>query len=261
MVIVMKRLVSFISILFASVALLSATEKGDTLKLMSYNLRFGELASMEQFAQYISTEQPDIVALQECDWATKRPRAPHQNGVRFVNELAYHTGMFGVYGKSINYAGGYYGIGLLSKYPILRFERVLLPNDGKTEQRSILVADIELPGGKVITFVNTHLEVKTAKMRIEQVQFIKEYLKDCPNQLFLAGDMNAIPDTKEMEMLREEWKDLTNRVFTYHSARPEIKIDYIYTKPAENVELLSTEVKEDVKLSDHFPVISTIVLH
>ena len=261
MVIVMKRLVSFISILFASVALLSATEKGDTLKLMSYNLRFGELASMEQFAQYISTEQPDIVALQECDWATNRTRAPHQNGVRFVNELAYHTGMFGVYGKSINYAGGYYGIGLLSKYPILRFERVLLPNDGKTEQRSILVADIELPGGKVITFVNTHLEVKTAKMRIEQVEFIKEYLKDCPNQLFLAGDMNAIPDTKEMEMLREEWNDLTNRVFTYHSSRPEIKIDYIYTKPAENVELLSTEVKEDVKLSDHFPVISTIVLH
>ena len=261
MVIVMKRLVSFISILFASVALLSATEKGDTLKLMSYNLRFGELASMEQFAQYISSEQPDIVALQECDWATKRTRAPHQNGVRFVNELAYHTGMFGVYGKSINYAGGYYGIGLLSKYPILRFERVLLPNDGKTEQRSILVADIELPGGKVITFVNTHLEVKTAKMRIEQVEFIKEYLKDCPNQLFLAGDMNAIPETKEMEMLREEWNDLTNRVFTYHSSRPEIKIDYIYTKPAENVELLSTEVKEDVKLSDHFPVISTIVLH
>ena len=261
MVIVMKRLVSFISILFASVVLLSATEKGDTLKLMSYNLRFGELASMEQFAQYISSEQPDIVALQECDWATKRTRAPHQNGVRFVNELAYHTGMFGVYGKSINYAGGYYGIGLLSKYPILRFERVLLPNDGKTEQRSILVADIELPGGKVITFVNTHLEVKTAKMRIEQVEFIKEYLKDCPNQLFLAGDMNAIPDTKEMEMLREEWNDLTNRVFTYHSSRPEIKIDYIYTKTAENVELLSTEVKEDVKLSDHFPVISTIVLH
>lgn len=261
MVIVMKRLVSFISILFASVALLSATEKGDTLKLMSYNLRFGELASMEQFAQYISSEQPDIVALQECDWATKRTRAPHQNGVRFVNELAYHTGMFGVYGKSINYAGGYYGIGLLSKYPILRFERVLLPNDGKTEQRSILVADIELPGGRVITFVNTHLEVKTAKMRIEQVEFIKEYLKDCPNQLFLAGDMNAIPDTKEMEMLREEWNDLTNRVFTYHSSRPEIKIDYIYTKPAENVELLSTEVREDVKLSDHFPVISTIVLH
>jgi endonuclease/exonuclease/phosphatase family metal-dependent hydrolase len=179
----------------------------------------------------------------------------------FVNELAYHTGMFGIYGKSINYTGGYYGIGILSRYPILRYERVLLPNDGKTEQRSMLIADIELPNGTVITFVNTHLEVKTAQMRIEQVQFINEYLKDCPNHLFLAGDMNAIPDTEEMEMLRQGWSDITDRVFTYSTSKPQIKIDYIYTKPSENVELLGTEVQEDIKLSDHFPVISTIVLH
>ena len=257
----MKRIITLISILFASAAVMSAAEKGDTLKLMTYNLRFGELASMEQIADYISSQQPDIVALQECDWATNRTRAPHQNGVKFVNELAYHTGMFGIYGKSINYAGGYYGIGLLSRYPILRYERVLLPNDGKTEQRSMLVADIELPDGRVITFVNTHLEVKTAQMRIEQVQFIKEYLKDCPNQLFLAGDMNATPDTEEMEMLRQGWTDLTDRVYTYSTSKPQIKIDYIYAKPAENVELLGTAVKEDVMLSDHFPVISTIVLH
>ena len=257
----MKRIITLISILFASAAVMSAAEKGDTLKLMTYNLRFGELASMEQIADYISSQQPDIVALQECDWATNRTRAPHQNGVKFVNELAYHTGMFGIYGKSINYAGGYYGIGLLSRYPILRYERVLLPNDGKTEQRSMLVADIELPDGQVITFVNTHLEVKTAQMRIEQVQFINEYLKDCPNQLFLAGDMNPTPDTEEMEMLRQGWTDLTDRVFTYSTSKPQIKIDYIYTKPSENVELLGTEVQEDIKLSDHFPVISTIVLH
>ena len=257
----MKRIITLISILFASAAVMSAADKGDTLKLMTYNLRFGELASMEQIADYISSQQPDIVALQECDWATNRTRAPHQNGVKFVNELAYHTGMFGIYGKSINYAGGYYGIGLLSRYPILRYERVLLPNDGKTEQRSMLVADIELPDGQVITFVNTHLEVKTAQMRIEQVQFINEYLKDCPNHLFLAGDMNAIPDTEEMEMLRQGWYDITDRVFTYSTSKPQMKIDYIYTKPSENVELLGTEVKEDIKLSDHFPVISTIVLH
>ena len=254
-----RRIITLIGIFLASVAVMSAAEKGDTLKLMTYNLRFGELASMEQIADYISSQQPDIVALQECDWATNRTRAPHQNGVKFVNELAYHTGMFGIYGKSINYAGGYYGIGLLSRYPILRYERVLLPNDGKTEQRSMLIADIELPDGQVITFVNTHLEVKTAQMRIEQVQFINEYLKDCPNQLFLAGDMNATPDTEEMEMLRQGWTDLTDRVFTYSTSKPQIKIDYIYAKPAENVELLGTAVNEGVMLSDHFPVISTIV--
>ena len=261
MVVVMKRLFLLLGFILSASFAVSAAEKGDTLKLMTYNLRFGELASMQQIGEYIASENPDIVAVQECDWATKRKRAVHQNGVKFVNELAYHTGMFGIYGKSINYAGGYYGIGLLSKYPILSYERVLLPNDGKTEQRSMLIADIELPDGKVITFVNTHLEVKTAKMRIEQVKFIEKYLKGRKNQLFLAGDMNATPDTKEMAMLRENWADLTNTVFTYHTSKPEIKIDYIYTRPSENVELVNTEVKEDVKLSDHFPVISTIVLH
>ena len=261
MVMVMKRLFLLLGFILSASFAVSAAEKGDTLKLMTYNLRFGELASMQQIGEYIASENPDIVAVQECDWATKRKRAVHQNGVKFVNELAYHTGMFGIYGKSINYAGGYYGIGLLSKYPILSYERVLLPNDGKTEQRSMLIADIELPDGKVITFVNTHLEVKTAKMRIEQVKFIEKYLKGRKNQLFLAGDMNATPDTKEMAMLRENWADLTNTVFTYHTSKPEIKIDYIYTRPSENVELVNTAVKEDVKLSDHFPVISTIVLH
>lgn len=255
----MRQIFVIISFLFTVCA--CASDKGDTLKLMTYNLRFGELSSLEAIGDYISSEDPDIVAVQECDWATQRERAPHQNGVKFMNELAYHTGMFGVYGKSIEYAGGYYGIGILSRYPILRYERVLLPNDGKTEQRSMLIADIELPGGKVVTFVNTHLEVKTAQMRIEQVKFIEEYLKDCPNQLFLAGDMNAIPDTEEMAALRENWKDLTDRVFTYHTSKPEIKIDYIYTKPADNVELIKTGVREDIFLSDHFPVISTILLH
>lgn len=257
----MRRILLIISFVGLSITALSAQNKADTLKLMTYNLRFGELASMQQIGEYIASENPDIVAIQECDWATKRSRAPHQNGVKFVNELAYHTGLFGIYGKSINYAGGYYGIGLLSKYPILSYERVLLPNDGRTEQRSMLVADIELPDGEVITFVNTHLEVKTAKMRIEQVKFIEKYLKGRKNQLFLAGDMNATPDSEEMGMLRENWADLTNRVFTYHTSKPEIKIDYIYSKPSKNVELVNTMVKEDVKLSDHFPVISTIVLH
>lgn len=261
MVVIMKRILSVISVLFVSTLVLSASEKGDTLKVMSYNLRFGELASMEQIAEYISSEQPDIVAVQECDWGSYRSKTPHQHGVKFINVLAYHTGMFGVYAKAINHAGGYYGNGLLSKYPILKFERVLLPNEGKSEQRNMLVADIELPDGKVITFINTHLEVKKSALRIEQVKFINEYIKDCPNQVFLAGDMNALPETEEMAMLREEWKDLTNDEFTFHSLHPEIKIDYIFTKPAEKVELIEAAVRNDVILSDHFPLVSTLILY
>lgn len=253
-----KILVSFFALISCTAAL--AGNPKDTLTVMTYNLRFGELATMKQIGQYIASEGPDLVALQECDWDTRRTRAPHQHGVKFVNELAYWSGMFGLYGKSINYAGGYYGIGLLSRYPILRSERVLLPNDGKTEQRSMLIADIELPSGRILTFVCTHLEVKTSKMRQEQVRFINKYLKGVRNQILLCGDMNAEPSSKEMMMLAKDWANLTDTQLTYSTMKPQTKIDYIWSKPSSKVVLLSTRVCKDVKLSDHFPVLSEIVI-
>ena len=254
----MKRIQLVFCAMLISLVSFAGDGKPLQMKVMTYNLRFGELASMEEIGQYIASESPDIVALQECDWNTRRERAPEQNGVKFVNVLASETGMFGLYGKNINYKGGYYGIGLLSKYPIIRSERVLLPNDGLTEQRGMLVADILMPGNRVVTFVCTHLEVKSSQMRVKQVKFINRYLRKIKNQIILAGDMNSEPDTEEMTLLRKTWLDLTNLEKTYHSSDPTIKIDYIYSKPKKNVELLNTEVIKNIKLSDHFPVISNI---
>ena len=80
----------------------------DTLRVrvMTYNLRFGELASLEELAHHIKCFKPDFVALQEVDSKTDRKRTPHQKGKDFISELAYHTGMFGLYGKTIDYSTG-----------------------------------------------------------------------------------------------------------------------------------------------------------
>ena len=58
--------------LFASLLLLilcvpALSGNTDTLSVMSYNLRFGELASMKEFSDAILSEAPDVVMLQECD--------------------------------------------------------------------------------------------------------------------------------------------------------------------------------------------------
>ena len=44
----------------------------DTLRVrvMTYNLRFGELASLEELAHHIKSFKPDFVALQEVDSKT-----------------------------------------------------------------------------------------------------------------------------------------------------------------------------------------------
>ena len=161
----MKRLLTILSAAVLTAFTMTGQDK-DTLKVMTYNLRFGELASMSDFAGFINSEKPDIVALQECDWATYRERAPKQHGVKFVNELAWRTGMFGLYGRSIDYKQGYYGIGILSKYPVVKSERIRLPdyNDKggkKTEPRIMLLAEIELPSGRHVTFVwNTRIRAR-----------------------------------------------------------------------------------------------------
>jgi len=229
------------------------------LKLMTFNLRFGELASMQDFADAINSESPDIVALQECDWATYRERAPRQHGVKFLNELAYRTGMFGLYGKAIDYRQGFYGVSILSKYPIVRSERIFLPHEPGTEQRILLVADIELPDGEIITFACTHLEVSSSECRLQQAKFIQKKLKD-RKTCFLAGDMNAASESPEMVYLGRYWKNLTPDILTHSVKNLSRHLDYIFAKPAKKVELISTGIMPDVKLSDHYPVVSEIVL-
>ena len=188
-------------ILVAVLAVSLAGSASEPLKILSYNLRFGELATVEQLGDFVASQQADFVALQECDWATKRDRAPHQHGVKFVSEIAHRAGMFGLYGKAINYKGGYYGVGILSRYPIIKSERVLLPQKPKTEQRTLLVATAELPSGDLLTFVSTHLEVSSSEARMEQVEFINRYFDEWPYPVILVGDMNAEPHTKECPML------------------------------------------------------------
>ena len=252
----MKRIVLILTfILSASVA-----HAQDSLRLITYNLRFGELASMNDIGKALAQINPDIVFLQECDWGTYRKRAPKQNGVKFINVLANETGLFGLYGKSINYMGGYYGIGILSRYPIISSQRILLPNDGKTEQRSALVAEVELPSGKIIALVCTHLEVKSSDMRIAQVKYLNKILKSY-DTIIMGGDMNAEPESEEMRILRKTWKDLTNSEFTFSTSEPSMKIDYIYARPVSKVNLISTSIVKNVILSDHFAVKSDIILY
>ena len=251
----------FIIIVLSLVVSMLQAQSVDTLRVMTYNLRFGELATLEQFAAYIKSHDPDLVALQECDWKTSRIRAPKQAGKAFVNEIAYHTGLFGLYGKSIEYGGGYYGIGILSKYPIVKSERIFLPNpEPKKEQRVMLLAEIELPNQHTITFVSTHLEVSSAAIRKAQFQFITEKLKTIKTPIILAGDFNASPDEFSQLDGFVQWLNLTDSSITFPGSNPKMKIDYILGYPKEKMKMFATCTDSLSHLSDHYPVYSKIII-
>jgi endonuclease/exonuclease/phosphatase family metal-dependent hydrolase len=237
-----------------------AANSGYPLKVLCYNLRFGELATLEELAEFIKSENPDIVALQEVDVKTKRERASHQNGKDFITELGCRTGMLTSYARTIDYAGGYYGIGILSKYPFEKTRKVVLPIPEKSnEQRALLLADIELPDGKMFTFVSTHLDHSSSEVRIIQVNALNKALKKNKLPVIVAGDFNGRPDSPEISEGMKEWLQACSPDFTIPSDKPRSKIDYIFYKPAKNWKTINAYTSK-ITLSDHLPVIAEIEL-
>jgi endonuclease/exonuclease/phosphatase family metal-dependent hydrolase len=252
------------ALLLADPAVVSGQPDNDNeplpLTVLSYNLRFGELASLEQFAEYINSENPDVVALQEVDVRTNRPAAPHQNGKDFITGLGYLTGMLTAYARTIDYSGGYYGIGILSKYPFKKTRKIMLPMpEGAKEQRAALIADVELPGGKCFTFVSTHLDHSVSGVRKAQVAAINKALKKNIYPLIIAGDFNGKPDSPEIREGMKKWEQACSPDYTIPSENPNSKIDYIFYKPSKNWKVISSSTPQ-IKLSDHLPVKAKIEL-
>jgi len=255
----MKLKTLLILICFFSFFNIHAQTDSIELKILNYNIRFGELASLEELAEFIKREDPDVVALQEVDIRTYRERAPDQNGKDFITELGYRTGLLSAFGKTIPYKGGYYGIGILSKFPLALVERIYLPKTehGK-EQRALLLADIEYKEGSYFTFVSTHLDFTNTKERQIQVQKLNEVLLNRPYPIIVAGDFNARPDSEEIEVGMSQWMQISNNEkATIPAKNPKSQIDYIFSYPKDGWEKIRDSTY-NIQLSDHLPQSATV---
>ena len=116
----------------------ACTQRPEHLKLMSYNIRNGigidNIQDIGRIARVILREAPDLVALQELDSATLRV-----DGRYIPGELGRMTGMHATFGRAIGFAGGSYGVGLLSRTEPLAVRSTPLP--GREEARVLLMAE------------------------------------------------------------------------------------------------------------------------
>ena len=231
------------------------------LRIMTYNLRFGELADMDRIASEIKAYNPDFVAIQEVDANANRTAAKTNRGLNYVSELAQRTGMFGYYGRAIDFAGGYYGIGILSRYPAEKIEKFELPNPGNEEPRVLLMGTFEMPGQKLV-FASTHFDYRHHGTRKKQAQFVTEKMMKSPYPAILAGDFNATNGQIYIETIKAKMKDLTNDRKTWPADVPQDKLDFIFAYPPQDFELKACIVPEPAKntASDHLPVVSDIVV-
>ena len=95
-----------------SPGLCAAAESPVRVTVLTYNIYHGADANggsnLDAVAKIINTLRPDLVALQEVDNKTTRAK-----GLDLTAELSRRTGMAGVFGKAMDFAGGGYGEAVL----------------------------------------------------------------------------------------------------------------------------------------------------
>ena len=255
----MKRITLIIT---AAVALAFAacgtknTAEPISTKLLCYNVRnctgLDGAHEFERVAKVITSVNADAVAIQELDSMTMR--YPNED---VLGKLAELTGMHPTFAPSIDYKGGKYGIGMLTKQKPLSFRRVPLPC--RSEPRSLLIVELE-----DYYYCCTHLSLHEED-RVTSVGIIVDELSKLDKPALIAGDFNATRDNESMQLMAKHFQIFTKtdgEGFTFRADKPFTEIDYIclFTDNGAKAEVKSHTVINAPVESDHRPIEADIVI-
>jgi endonuclease/exonuclease/phosphatase family metal-dependent hydrolase len=242
---------------FAIFAILSSpTVIGESsqLRVLTYNIHHGEgmdgKIDLNRIAQLIKQLNPDLVALQEVDRNTKRC-----GGVDQTEELARLTGLYGAFGKAIDYSGGDYGQAILSRFPIENSQIHWLPGEPDRERRIAFEATIT-HYDKKLKFATTHLHHNNATFREQQSEVINQIYRESKIPVILAGDLNALPESKPLQILQNQWSiaNTDTKGLSFPADKPVRLIDFILFEPQSLFQVTRQEVINEPVASDHRPV-------
>lgn len=242
-------------LLLAAAFVVGCSPRPFTARLMCYNVHncvgLDDSLSCERIARIINDADVEAVALQELDSMTAR-----YPGHDMLSEVAALTSMHPTYAASIDYRGGKYGIGILTREKPLSFRRVPLPCS--SEPRSLLIVELE-----DYYYCCTHLSLHEVD-RIESVRIITRELAQLDKPALIAGDFNALPNSLPMMAMQRQFDIFAKQgsPFTFPADKPEREIDYIclYKGAGDVAEVVSHTVVSAPVESDHAPIVAEVVV-
>jgi endonuclease/exonuclease/phosphatase family metal-dependent hydrolase len=226
------------------------------LKVMTFNIHHGEnnlgKTNLTRVVELIKKHKPDLVALQEID--SGAIRSGKLNQMRILSLLSDYEEAFG---KTIDFQGGKYGLGILSAHPIESVQRLKLPNPDSTEPRLLMCALVELSNNKYVRFCNTHLDHQSPLNRGLQAAVINENLQNSLYPVIVGGDFNATAEDHTLEAMTKYWNDAgANTQWATYPGNGK-RIDYFWTHKESTFKVLDYVVLYEPTTSDHQPVIVT----
>lgn len=226
-----------------------------SITVMSYNIHHGadqnERNTLDSMGHFIRSSGADIIGLQEVDSFCERTGKVHQ-----MQHLADISGLHAAFVRHFAFQGGAYGQGLLSRYPIRSIENIrlsLLKPDSLRQSLALIVGEIELPGNKRILVANAHFSLDS-DTRMVQAQEVLSYLEQRKMPAIFMGDLNALPEAPEIQMLCKKMTIISSRsVPTFSATQPTKTIDYIFSNRLLKIRNAHAKVIP-VLYSDHLPV-------
>lgn len=232
-------------------------------KMITFN---GHYLRKDGFSDFFNRENADVVLLQEVYWKKKEFKTLQKTA--FKNY--YHEK------NSI--------IQVFSKYPIIEFQKIFSGENHTTACAAY--ADIDT-GKDTIRIINVYLEsmlidkklveesLDTEKAEVnskkiknklargfleheKQIQKIIPYIVNSKHPVIFAGDMNSVPNSYEYQQILYRLADAYHTVgkasgTTFHEFKYPLRLDYIFH--SKEIIPVKYEVRRDIKVSDHYPVV------
>ena len=233
------------------------------IKVMTFNIQHC-LNYLERhidyplFAKTVSVSGADIVGLNEVRGESASPGYDDQ--ARIIAESAGYKYYY--FAKAIDFDGrDPYGNAVLSKYPILSAETVMIPDpvvrryNGYYETRCI--AKLKIDVGIPLNVLSVHFGLN----RDEHENARDTVLRSIEDRsTVLMGDFNVTPGSDILAPIRERMTDTAEgkgEMLTFPSDAPTEKIDYVFV--SKDIKVLSAGIPE-LTVSDHRPHIAEIEL-
>ena len=229
-----------------------------TVRVLTYNIHHGEGMDGEfdlpRLARIIESTAPDLVALQEVDQGTQRA-----SGVSELTELARLTHLHPAFAKAMDFQGGGYGVGVLSRWPLRHTEIHPLPGPPDREPRTSLTVAVRInKSGPFLQFTSTHLDSgRDFGNRIAQANELNRVLvHDDGVPTILAGDMNSGLQAEAMQILDGDWKNVSpdDPPPLIPTGRPG-RVDHVLVRPFNGWKVIESRVVDAPIASDHRPVL------
>ncbi len=200
------------------------------------------LKKIEEAGDFFKKNNVDFITLNEVEGGSFRSK----DQIRLLGEM---TGL-----KEEFFTTRYLqplmkqGNAIMSRYPIKRSGKIRLSRGG--EPRYLCETEVNIKGKKILV-LTSHLSV-SGRIRRKQIKEISSRLKELKQPVIFGGDLN-VQDTEDLKPILDTGIKSTPFKKTFPTWKPIKNMDYIFY--SNHFKLKKVKV-EDVRISDHLPVIA-----